>query len=285
MNHIFPILFSYPLAHIYKQICSPNSVVIQVHGLNHLVASWCAPVAGWSGQRKISFVMKNMLLRLCSGPNAASCFFFLADSQRNTSRLVVFHLVLKRTGGINWPYAIIYGELAWTVSKKWSWHAHHRIFFAFLFWIFQRFLKKLSILGSKEGAMSGTHKRQLHVEFTPFLSSSETTLLCKFWARTGLDFVYAQGVGDYYRCHSSLSLSVYLSTGLSLYLSMYWYINNLQSLCLALCIRVSYCIYCISLSILFIYHDAPISLIRLSIFSSPYMYRMPIVSVPCCLFC
>ena len=237
--------------------------------------------------------MKNMLLRLCSGPWSQHLVFFLADSQRNTSRLVVFHLVLKRTGGINWPYVIIYGELAWTVSKKWSWHAHHRIFFAFLFCIFQRFLKKLSILGSKEGAMSGTHRRQLHVEFTPFLSSSETTLLCKFWARTGLDFVYAQGVGDHYRCHSSLSLSVYLFTGLSLYLSMYWYINNLQSLCLALCIRVSYCIYCISLSILFIYHDVPISLIRLSIFKmvqhfhlrSPYMYRMPIVSVPCCLFC
>lgn len=28
MNHIFPILFSYPLAYIYKQICSPNCVVI-----------------------------------------------------------------------------------------------------------------------------------------------------------------------------------------------------------------------------------------------------------------
>ena len=228
--------------------------------------------------------MKNMLLRLWSGPNAASCFF-LADSQRNTSRLVVFHLVLKRTGGINWPYVIILWRTCLDCIQKVILTRTPPDLFCFLVLDLSTFLKKLSILGSKEGAMSGTHRRQLHVEFTPFLSSSETTLLCKFWARTGLDFVYAQGVGDYYRCHSSLSLSVYLSTGLSLYLSMYWYINNLQSLCLALCIRVSYCIYCISLSILFIYHDVPISLIRLSIFSSPYMYRMPIVSVPCCLFC
>ena len=133
--------------------------------------------------------------------------------------------MLKRTGGINWPYVIIYGELAWTVSKKWSWHAHHGIFFRFL-------LLDLSTRQPKDldpwiqrRCMSGTHGRQLLVEFTPFLSSSETTLLCKFGQGQDL-ILFAHKVLVVViifirRClYRFIYLPVYLS-----YLSMYWYIS------------------------------------------------------------
>ena len=142
MNHIFPILFSYPMAHIYKQICSPNCVVI----LRSMAWTTWWPVDAhlWPVEvAKERFLLSWRTCFLDFGPVPMQHLVFFSQilTQHVKTSCIPPCAQTNRRNQLTIRDNFM-ATLAWTVSKKWSWHAHHRIFFAFLFWIFQRFLKK-----------------------------------------------------------------------------------------------------------------------------------------------